>query len=60
MTPKATDVTLPVGQYEEVKNVIEKQRNTEYNKLLQEGKIGKVLKFQWRQGCLNYKNDSKH
>lgn len=55
MTPKATDVTLPVGQYEEVKNVIEKQRNTEYNKLLQEGKIGKVLKFQWRQGCLNYK-----
>ncbi|WAR24154.1 hypothetical protein MAR_037823 [Mya arenaria] len=38
--PKSTDVTLPVGQYEEMKNIIEKQRNREYNDLIKEGKIG--------------------
>jgi len=48
LTPLATDVNYPIGQYEEMKNIIEKQRNREYNKLLEEGKIGKVFKSTYR------------
>lgn len=42
MTPRATDVTLPVGQYDKARPSFEKQRNDEYNELVQKGKIGKV------------------
>ena len=42
MTPKATNVSLPVGQYDEQRPTFEKERNAEYNKLLETGKIGKV------------------
>ena len=42
MTPRETGIALPVGQHEDVKDMIERQRNREYNKLRLTGKIGQV------------------
>ena len=44
MTPDATAiaVSLPIGEYDETKKMIEKQRADEYNKTLMADKLDKV------------------
>ncbi|XP_053394568.1 bromodomain-containing protein 4-like isoform X33 [Mercenaria mercenaria] len=41
VTPEATGISLPVGQYDKARPLLEKQRNVEYNKLIDTGRIGK-------------------
>jgi hypothetical protein len=52
ITPRATKVSLPVGQYDEERPFFEKQRNAEYNELLEKGKLGKVRKPGFRIASL--------